>query len=129
MKTKQDRATAFILVWLIYGFMVAFGSSVGWHPEERSDGWYMIGEECETDDTGSNCYDFVIDGPFSESEIMEIYESEKADGESFKKKWGTIYNIVPSTEGAGFWGGMGSILLSFGIMLLPPYLVYKSVWK
>ena len=122
IKSRNGRVLTFIFIWFIYSTIVSvFGSNGAWK-EEKSDGWYLFYERCETDDAGENCWPVIIDGPFTEAEIdNKLLEFEKEANE-FMKKYGTVYNLR-FEEDNGFFIIINLVLYAsylFGI----PYLIY-----
>ena len=121
---KNDKISYFIIIWIVYGLIISSGSSVGWWPEEKSDGWYMMAEECEDDGRGGKmCWDYKIDGPFTKSEIDGYFEEDSRSADEFRRKYGTIYNIVPNDT---HW--LFGLIVNFLIMLGIPYGVYEMLY-
>ena len=122
IKSRNGRVLTFIFIWFIYSAVVdGFGSNGAWK-EEKSDGWYLFYERCETDEAGEYCWPEIIDGPFTEAEIdNKLLELEKEANE-FMKKYGTVYNLR-FEEDNEFFVIINLVLYAsylFGI----PYLIY-----
>ena len=128
--SNNNKVIIVIIVWFIYSLIISFGGSVGWWPEKHSDGWYRMYEECDGDPYGETCWDVVIDGPFSKIDIDRMYREDERAANEFRKKYGTIYNLVPKSDpnDSVFF----SILrfLVWPILLCGvPYLIYQVFYE
>ena len=122
IKSRNGRVLTFIFIWFIYSAVVSeLGSNGAWK-EEKSDGWYLFDERCETDDAGKHCWPVIIDGPLTEAEIdNKLLEREKEANE-FMKKYGTVYNLR-FDEDNGFFGIINLVLYASYLVGIP-YLIY-----
>ena len=131
IKSRNGRVLTFIFIWFIYSTVVSeLGSNGAWK-EEKSDGWYLFDERCETDDAGKHCWPVIIDGPLTEAEIdNKLLEREKEANE-FMKKYGTVYNFR-FEEDNGFFGIINLVLYAsylFGIPFFIYFIFYEKSAK
>lgn len=125
---RNEKVVTFIIIWVIYSIFINTWGNVNWWAEEMSDGWYQMGEECETpDEYGSNCWSVILDGPFTKAEIDNMYLKDERDANEFMKKYGTIYNLRLKENNMLF--GVFNIILFFLYFFGVPYLIYHTFYE
>lgn len=113
-KWKGKLVLGAILVWVFYGGVMLSLSGTGLWVEEESDGWYVMAEECETDEVGTQCFDWEVDGPMTEAEAVAFVEADDKSGKELRDK----IDIIGLTKLPG--------LLGFILYFIPCVIVYRK---
>ena len=117
-------------IWGLYSTLVTSSGRCSFWIEEYDDGWYLM-EKFEDVDT---TYGVVYDGPFDKKTAEDYMFECRKEALRFKKKYGTIYNLVPQYE--DLYGTKKNMfirimiyLMNVTIMWLPIYFLYKFYKK
>lgn len=118
------------LVWIFYSILVMNGSSCSYWIEKFNDGYYIMTESGEDEYK----YEEQFEGPLDESSALKWLDTCIKEGESFRRKYGTIFNlnIASGKDKYGynenFFLAYLSGIIDVIIMLLPFYFYHKR-WK
>ena len=85
------------ILWFCYSALILASMDVSWDKVLKEDGWYRIYEEEETDFDdrgGHNTYIIEhLDGPYTKSEIDELYSNDLNESKKLMYRYGTVYNL------------------------------------
>jgi len=103
-----------------------------WYAERDNGEWFVMKEYCEYDEGEGNsntyCDDVIIDGPMSLNEARAIIDECESTSKSFKKKYGTIYNLSPNPRIYPYVAA-GLNMLYFLSPFLIIYIIYNRKLK
>jgi len=126
LTNKKNIIIGLGIVWFIYSTIAQTIGVCSYWIEEYDDGWYVMDVITEDDID----YPEQFDGPFDEKTATNYIIECREEASIFKKKYGTIYNLIP--ENRDVYGKIENLFMSFlriimnyTFMFLPLYILYK----